>query len=407
MNNAPAPARRIASLDGLRGVAAFIVIISHLVVGFFPALYFGAEGHACKAVQDAIAKSPLFVLYSGTFAVYVFFVLSGLVISASAARSRCPLPLLIAIRYARLTIPILVSVCLAFAMVQLLPGAAQRAAHLVGHWWLDFMYQPMNLPFSFAVKEAAYTVYLTGLSYYNNVLWTMRIEFAGSVAIYVLYAVCGRSVRVPALCLLTLVTCFAIRDWPTNLMGFFLGALMFEAWDRGLIARNSLCGAVLVLSGLFLGGLPFAPVSGSVYEGVSSFVEAFSPAFSTVRTAGATALILGLFMWKRAGSLFESWMPQFFGRISFSLYLIHFPLLCIGMSELYWRYGQSGAASVAAIALCYIAVTIATAYAMTVLVDEPTVRFLARVRKAWPFRPAALEAAPAEVLETRGTGRDF
>jgi peptidoglycan/LPS O-acetylase OafA/YrhL len=393
MNNAPAFSSRIASLDGLRGVAAFIVIISHLVVGFFPALYFGAEGHGGHAIQDAIAKSPLFVLYSGTFAVYVFFVLSGFVIAASAARTRSPLPLLIAVRYARLTIPILVSVCFAYLMVHLLPGAAQRAAHMVGHWWLDFMYQPMDLPFSFAVKEGAYTVYLTGLSYYNNVLWTMRVEFAGSVAIYVVYAVCGRSVRVPALGLFSLVTCFAIRDWPTNLMGFFLGALMFEAWTRGFIARNSLLGAGLVLAGLFLGGLPFAPAEGSVYEGVSSFVEAVSPAFSTVRAAGATALILGLFMWKRAGCVFEARMPQFFGRISFALYLIHFPLLCIGMSELYWRFGQQGSIAMAAIASCYVAVTIAVAYAMTVLVDEPTVRALALVRKAWPFRSGARAAA--------------
>lgn len=387
MNCASPPSSRVTSLDGLRGIAAFIVIISHLVAGFFPILYFGAEGRTDAALQDAIARSPLFVLYSGTFAVYVFFVLSGFVIAASTAKTTCRFPLLVITRYLRLTVPILASVCFAFVLSRIFSGSPQRAADIVGHWWLGFMYQPPDPPFSAVLREASYSIYLTGLSYYNNVLWTMRIELAGSVAIYAVYLLIAKSIRVPALVFIALL-CFAIQQWPSNLLGFFLGALIYEARARGKMVQNSPLGAALLLIGLFLGGLPFAPAEGTVYESISSFVGIFSPAFSTVRVIGAAALLLGIFMWKKSGAVFDSRLPQFLGRISFSLYLVHFPLLCIGLSELYWRFGQSGPVPMTLAIICYVSATIAVAYVFTVTIDEPTVRVLARFKKAWSMQPA-------------------
>lgn len=401
MSRAFPPSSRITSLDGLRGIAAFIVVVSHLIAGFFPALFFGAEGNAGAAIQDAIAKSPLFVAYSGTFAVYVFFVLSGFVIASSASRTTCGLPLLVAARYLRLTVPVLVSVCCAFVLARLFPGAPQRASQLVGHWWLGFMYQPLGVSFNAALREAFFTIYWTGLSYFNNVLWTMRIEFAGSVAIYALYLSVSKSIRVPMLALLALLLCFATRGWATNILGFTLGALIFESRERGRMAENGLAGAALVLCGLFLGGLPFAPVQGTLYEALYGFVDRYSPAFSTVRALGAACLLLGVFMWKRPGALLDMSGPQFLGRISFSLYLVHFPLLCLGMSELYLRFGQSGAIPMGLSVLCYVGVTIALAFAFTVLVDEPTVKALGRVRRAWTARTtgAGLDKERAVVLD--------
>ena len=129
----------MTALDGVRGVAACVVVISHLIAGFYPALFFGAPDEARFALQHAIANSPLFVLYSGTFAVYIFFVLSGFVIAASAMRTRCGLLVLALTRYLRLAVPVLASVLLALALMWAFPGAPQRASAIVGNWWLDFM----------------------------------------------------------------------------------------------------------------------------------------------------------------------------------------------------------------------------------------------------------------------------
>jgi peptidoglycan/LPS O-acetylase OafA/YrhL len=388
MSRAGATSSRVTFLDGLRGIAAFVVIVSHLIAGFFPALYFGAQGRTDAALMDAIATSPLFVTYSGTFAVYIFFVLSGFVIAASAAKTACRLPVLVLTRYLRLAVPVGLSICFAFALVNVFPGAPQRAAQVVGNWWLDLIYRPFNLTFGFALREAFVNVYWTGLSYYNNVLWTMRIELAGSVAIYAFYQFIGRSVRVPALVLAAMLACFATRAWPSDLLGFFLGALIYEARTRDKLAQKGFVGAGLLVVGIFLGGLPFAPGEGTFYQAIFSFVDRVSPAFGTVRVMGAAALILGIFMWKESRILLDSLPAQFLGRISFSLYLVHLPLLCVGFSELYVRFGQIGAVPMALAIGCYIAAAIGAAYVFTVLVDEPTVGMLARWKKAWSARPA-------------------
>jgi peptidoglycan/LPS O-acetylase OafA/YrhL len=69
--------------DGLRGVAALSVVVCHFVCTFYPALMFGSRDPTLW-VADALSRSLLFAMYGGTFAVYVFYVLSGYVLAASS-----------------------------------------------------------------------------------------------------------------------------------------------------------------------------------------------------------------------------------------------------------------------------------------------------------------------------------
>lgn len=373
---------RIIRLDGLRGIAAFIVIISHLVTGFFPELYFGSSSQQERSIQDFVARSPLFVLYSGTFAVHVFFVLSGFVIASSASKTKCNIWMLIATRYVRLTIPIAVSVCIAFFMTKVLPGAPQRAARLVGSWWLDVLYQPVELSFSFALKEAAYKAYFSGISYYNNALWTMRTELIGSVGIYTLYAIFPKHTRKSILLITSALLIIATQELATNLLGFSVGALFSEWWREGKVSQLTLPGVLFCTAGILLGGLPFAHSHGTMYDIIFLFINNNNNTAIMLRTAGASLLVLGVMMWHCCGSYFETRIPQFLGRISFSLYLVHIPILCIGVSELYLLYGHSSIFSLVLIIICYFITTTTVAYCMTIFVDEPTVHILSIARNA-------------------------
>ncbi|WP_443147193.1 acyltransferase family protein [Paenibacillus sp. KACC 21273] len=75
--------QKLKYLDGLRGLAALIVVISHFVVAFYPSLYNGSidSVHTQKSLELWISKSPFNLFYNGNFAVCVFFVLSGYVLS--------------------------------------------------------------------------------------------------------------------------------------------------------------------------------------------------------------------------------------------------------------------------------------------------------------------------------------
>jgi len=74
-------------LDGLRGLAALNVTISHFIAAFFPALLnanypqtFPANNN--PSILFKIVSFPaISVLYNGNFAVLIFFAISGYVLT--------------------------------------------------------------------------------------------------------------------------------------------------------------------------------------------------------------------------------------------------------------------------------------------------------------------------------------
>ncbi len=72
--------QRLDYLDGIRGVAAFIVVIYHFVCAYVPSI---ATDQYTKPLL--LADTPVNLFYNGPFAVIIFFTLSGFVVTNSAA----------------------------------------------------------------------------------------------------------------------------------------------------------------------------------------------------------------------------------------------------------------------------------------------------------------------------------
>src|SRR5918911_5535391 len=82
---------RNAALDGLRGVAALVVVGGHLVMASAPALALAVDTRTTpvdSTLGRAFLVTPLHVLWGGNEAVIVFFVLSGFVLALPQARGR-------------------------------------------------------------------------------------------------------------------------------------------------------------------------------------------------------------------------------------------------------------------------------------------------------------------------------
>src|ERR1700760_3456883 len=113
---------KVAYLEGLRGIAAVQVVLLHFVTGFMP---WTAE-HAWP---------PLRVVFDGHTAVYVFFLISGAVLTPSFARQGRFL-IKLAKRLVRLGIPVAATGIIAVALLALMPDAHRQASALTGSSWL-------------------------------------------------------------------------------------------------------------------------------------------------------------------------------------------------------------------------------------------------------------------------------
>src|ERR1700739_3131929 len=82
--SAPPTAPRIVYLESIRALAALHVVLLHFFAAFAPDLVFALPAGA--AVAGLIHLSPLYFLYDGYSAVYIFFALSGYVLTRSFER---------------------------------------------------------------------------------------------------------------------------------------------------------------------------------------------------------------------------------------------------------------------------------------------------------------------------------
>ena len=123
--------KRLTQLDGLRGIAALIVVIFHLSLIAQPFLDTNSTGDAWWWMSE----TPLRLATDGTQAVLLFFVLSGLVVALPALRKGFSWRKYFASRFLRLYIPAwgalvlaVVSGSLHYLAPEVLRGAAPSAA---------------------------------------------------------------------------------------------------------------------------------------------------------------------------------------------------------------------------------------------------------------------------------------
>ncbi len=136
-----------------------------------------------------IANKPISILYNGHFAVSIFFVLSGFVVARAAAKSGDPFYVNIPLRYLRLALPATASVIFAWVALSVIPDAANRLSEVIPSPWLSDTFQQRMPDFFHALYDGMVGIFQKGGSYFNNALWTMKLEAIGSIAIYLVYGI--------------------------------------------------------------------------------------------------------------------------------------------------------------------------------------------------------------------------
>jgi peptidoglycan/LPS O-acetylase OafA/YrhL len=371
------------AVDGLRGLAAVTVFFSHFLLAFFPGglirMHPGVAGAgATFGLAERIISIPfLSLLWNGRFSVCIFFVLSGYVLTKAYVERGDPeiLRSMAVRRYFRLGIPVFFSVLLAISLMVFVGYGSETTVGLTHSAWLVSQLPPNPVSFWDAIAEGIYRSMFTLQHFYNPALWTMRIEFIGSMLIfaYRLIAWPGRRGLIAVAIYVALIVFMEPMFWPFY-MAFLVGSHIGEM-PRTTRPRLAFGSVIL--------GLAVASVDNSA---MFSWLHVLPLEFETTMefycVVGGALVLYGV----RGGAFsffLESRPVQFLGRISFPLYLVHLPILFTVGCELFnvLRVDQ-GLSRYAAAGLAWLVTFICiliVAWIFEVLVDAPAIRFSRRL----------------------------
>ncbi|MGN7454086.1 acyltransferase family protein [Paenibacillus pasadenensis] len=326
---------KLVYLDGLRGLAAFAVVISHYMQVFYPAALSGNPQQAHSQWDVGYGQTPLNLFYNGQFAVCLFFVLSGYVLSVRFFKRQLdPEAFLQSLqssavrRYLRLAVPAAASVGLVYL------GLMTHAFHLKDIWEatgtdMKKDYYALDQHLYTVIKAAVFDPFFRFESHpYNPVLWTMSYELLGSFLIFGFIALFGRAKR-RWIVYVVLSLAFIQTYFVAFLWGMLLADLLRGRWIRR--TRSTL---LVLAAGIYLGSAPYIPLKGTMYEPIAATTALFNGWIQLdldsrllARTAGAAMILFALQRLKLL-QLLLAWRPfAYLGKVSFSLYLVHFTVL--------------------------------------------------------------------------------
>lgn len=372
-------ANRFMELEGLRGIAAIVVVIYHAILMFYPGIAYG--NHPVLApvqnmrFEDNLYGNPINVFLSGGFAVAIFFVLSGFVLSIGFLQTgkESIVKRIAAKRYLRLMIPALVSVLIAFFIIASGLSSSKEAAAAISQSGSLTNTWAMNPDFFVALKEGAIGAFMQSGSAYNGVLWTMYYEFVGSFMVFITLLVFGASKY----------RWFAyggllVATFGTWFFAVILGMVLADAYNKGYLRKifsRRWLSLIALGGGLLLGGYPILSPIGTFYErfqlpGMSDEQNA-----AIYMSIGALLVVSCVLIMPSMIRFFSHPKVSIVGKYTYSLYLTHTLVLftvCSAIFVLLSKYTDLNVAVLLAF-VATIPIIVLVAYVFHRYVDQPSI----------------------------------
>ncbi|HEY2812487.1 MAG TPA: acyltransferase [Acidimicrobiales bacterium] len=379
------------SLDGLRGVAALVVVVHHTLLASAAAVDPYQSLTVVPTSLSWLVYTPLHLLYGGGEAVIVFFVLSGYVLTLSARRPMAWGSYYVR-RALRLYLPVWGALVFAALAIMIVPRHAQPNLN----WWLNMHDHPIRG--RDLVGDTTLVTQTPGAL--NPVLWSLQWEvlFSAALPLYLLVAHLLR--RVPAVIpMLGLIGVLALgvheaKDYLVALPVFGFGVLLAQHRDQlvhwrtwlhsGLASAIGFGAAAVLLTARWTTAWWVSEDPGRSPQ-VIGYATAVGPAL------GATLLVALTVGGARWRGWLETRPAQWLGTRSFSLYLVHEPIVVsVALLAGGFRPGT---------ALLGMALALLAAEGFFRLVERPSLRLsrwsgrrVARREQGRPWVPAGVTA---------------
>lgn len=306
------PKLRLDFLDGIRGWGSLMVFLFHLIIQLL-------------AGTTPSYKNKLFAFaFDGDFAVFIFFVLSGFVLSIKFIQSpgKHSLAQAAIARYFRLMIPIFITSFIAYMLMlaHAMYNVPAAGPALAPPWFAGyFHFEPT---FKYFLQFNLYYVFFnfTPDVNFNPVLWSISYEFMGSMLVYLVIGLFRTQKNQTYLIPLAVLILFNLIHNPIMAcfaMGYVLAEL-YVAYGKRLESTTWLNWAAVLLF--------CVPIICSTFYRTDNRMY-----LSLLATLMVAAVSFSGFL----KHFFSNKVSLFLGKISFPLYLIHLPLVCSFSSYLF------------------------------------------------------------------------
>lgn len=326
--------KRITWIDGLRGVASLFIVFHHFIMGYYPAAYegVGALRHMSGNTEAVFSQSPLAFFAIGDFWVSVFCLVSGFVISYQVFHmtdvkqfSKSLLK-----RYPRLMLPVFALSAIVYVMLHLELFFNTPAAALSGSEWLAQFYQNKTTVSDLIFSSIADT-WIVGMStLYSNAFWMLADLFAGSFMAYILAAMArGMNGRMLYVYIGVVVVYLSTNSRLTDFAFGVLLAYIAERFGSKIAAHSKVCvclGSGTLILAVILGAYPVAYSPTNAYRILNHLPQRLNP-YYFYHMLAAALLVLSIYLLSPLKRLLSLKPMLFLGKISYSVYLVHIPVL--------------------------------------------------------------------------------
>lgn len=308
---------KLHSAESLRGLACIAVVFSHLLGTFYPQLHSFYESELPKfELAETIYNSPFTFLYSGTGAVFIFFVLSGYVLTLSSLKSTDyfkRFKVSIVKRYPRLAIPALFSCLLMYLCLQVNVDVSHTAE--------AFQKTKIEPNFFDAIYNGTIGAFASGDQRYNRALWTMRIELIGSFIIYIACLLQYKSIlRHIFIALIVLVSIKIPEQIQLGFYSFIIGHYFYFFQKK----IPEILSIIIFILGLYFCGAHNTSASYSLFSNILG-----EKTYEYLNFLGGILVVFSVLKSKIIDDFLDKKILIWLGKISFAIYLVHLSLIYI------------------------------------------------------------------------------
>lgn len=350
--------KRLSSLQGLRGVAALTVVVGHFLAAFY------LSGKDAGTILESLRPiSHLFGILAHK-AVWIFFVLSGFVLTLQLDSRHHTYFRYLGSRLVRLYFPVWFAIIVNLLVIWSIGLSGQK---------IDFWIGPN--PEGITALGLVYEFLLFPDSYFLGTLWSLKWEVVFSIFAFAAWRT-GFFKNRPILTIfasssLAMVGEYLVNGWLKFLPMFLVGVALFylrqQKWakNKSKISSMSELGVLVLAMSFPIAGFALTAFTDAGVDNLRYILDV------PLSLASVSLVFFALSRGKILDRVLSLKWLQSLGGFSFSLYLLHAPIILLGLylSDFNVLVG-----------VAFLALTIPISYLAFVLVEKPVQRLSRKIR---------------------------